>query len=149
VGRERAREGAAVERLKDRRLDLEEAVRVEPAAHRGDHARAQDEQLARLLVGDQVELAAAVARLGVLEPVELLGRREQRLREQRPAVGAQRQLAAAARERGAVDADQVAEVERHDALERLVAEHVLARVDLDAAGAVDEVEERRLAEVAA
>jgi hypothetical protein len=57
--------------------------------------RARDEQLARLLVGDQVELAVAVARLDVLEAVELLGRRAQRLGQQRPVVDAQRQLAAA------------------------------------------------------
>ena len=38
-----------------------------------------DEQLARLLVGDQVELAVAVARLDVLQAVVLVGRRAQRL----------------------------------------------------------------------
>ena len=36
VGGERARQGAAVERLQDRRLDLDEAVVVEPAADLGD-----------------------------------------------------------------------------------------------------------------
>ena len=95
VGRERPRQRAAVERLEDRRLDLEEAALVEPAADGATTLRAQDEQLARLLVGDQVELAVAVAGLDVLEPVELLGRRAQRLGEQRPAGGPQGQLAAA------------------------------------------------------
>ena len=90
VGHERPRQRAAVERLEDRGLDLEEAALVEPA--RGSRAttlRAQDEELARLLVGEQVELAVAVAGLDVLEAVELLGRRAQRLGEQRPAGRAQ------------------------------------------------------------
>ena len=41
VRRERAGVGAAVERLQDRRLDLDEAGGVEVAAQRRDHARAQ------------------------------------------------------------------------------------------------------------
>ena len=60
-----------------------------------------------------------------------------------------RQLAAAGLEDGAVGADQVAEVERDEPVERLLAEHVGARLQLDAPGAVDEVEERHLALAAA
>ena len=149
VGREGARVGAAVERLQDRRLDLDEARLVEVAAHAGDDRRARDEQLARLLGGDQVQLAVAEARLDVLQAVVLLGRRAQRLGQQRPVVDAQRQLAAPRAEDGAVDPDQVAEVEPDEPLERLGAEHVDARVQLDAPGAVDEVDERRLALAAA
>ena len=144
VGGERPRQRAAVERLEHRRLDLEEAALVEEAADRRDQPAAQDEQLAGLLVGEQVELAVPVARLDVGEPVVLVGRRPQRLREQLPRVDAQRQLAAAGAERRALDADQVAEVEVDQRLVG-VAEHVLARVELDPAGAVDEVEERGLA----
>ena len=77
---------AAVDRLQDRRLDLDEPLGIEEAPHLGDHARARHEQLARLLVGHQVELALAVARLDVGQPVVLLGRRPQRLRQQRPRV---------------------------------------------------------------
>ena len=104
---------------------------------------------ARLLVGDQVELAVAVAGLDVLEPMELLRRRAQRLRQQRPAGHGQRQLAAARLEGRAVDADQVAEVERHEAVEGLLAERVAARMELEAAGAVDQVEEGGAAMAAA
>ena len=107
-----------------------------------------DEQLARLLVGDQVELALAVALLDVGEPVVLVGRRAQRLGEQGPRVDPQRQLPAAGPERSALDADQVAEVES-DQLLVVVAQHVLAGVQLDPPGAVGEVEERGLAVTAA
>ena len=55
-----------------------------------------------------------------------------------------RQLAAPGAERSALDADDVAEVELDQRLVG-VAEHVLARVQLDPAGAVGEVEERGLA----
>ena len=150
VRRERARQRAAVERLQDRRLDLDEAGVVELAADRGDDLRARDEQLARLLVGHQVELAAAVARLDVLQAVVLLGRRAQRLREHGEALDPQRHLAALRAHRGAVDADDVAEVDlRQQALVLLGPEHVRARLQLQPAGAVDEVEEGHLALAAA
>ena len=48
-------------------------------------------------------------------------------------------------EDGAVDADEVAEVELEQARHQLLAEHVDARLQLDAARAVDEVEEGHLA----
>ena len=115
--RERPRQRAAVDRLQHRRLDLDEALVVEEPAHRGDDLRAGEEQLARLLVGDQVELALAEARLGVGQAVVLLGRRAQRLGQQRPVLDRDRQLAAAGPEDGAVGADQVAEVEPSSALE--------------------------------
>ena len=83
VRRERPGERAPVERLQHRCLDLDEPLGVEEPADRGDHARAGDEQLARLLVGDQVELALAKARLDVGQAVVLLGRRPQRLGQQR------------------------------------------------------------------
>ena len=67
---ERVRERAAVPRLQDRRLDLDEAVLVQVAADRGDDPRAQEEELARVLVHQQVEVALPVARLRVGEPVE-------------------------------------------------------------------------------
>ena len=58
------------------------------------------------------------------EAVVLVGRRAQRLREHGEVVDAQRQLAARGCERGAVDADEVAEVEVEQALHALLAEHV-------------------------
>ena len=105
---------------------------------------------AALLVGDQVELAAAEAGLGVLEAVELVGRRAQALGQQAPVVDRQRELAAAAgRHRRALGADDVAEVEVDQQRVGLLAEQVLAGVQLDLAAAVAEVEEAGLAVAAA
>ena len=75
----------------------------------------------------------------------LLGRRPQRLGEQRDVLERDRQLAGAGADDRAVGADQVAEVEVRQAAELLLAEHVLPAEQLDAPGAVDEVEERGLA----
>jgi hypothetical protein len=149
VGLERARQRAAVDRLQHRRLDLEEAVAVEVAAHGGDDPRAVDEHLAALGVGDQVQLALAVARLDVGQAVVLVGGRAQRLRQHSDTVDQERELAAAGAHRAAVDADQVAEVEREQELELLLPQHVDAGVQLDPPAAVDEIEERRLAGAAA
>ena len=145
VGRERPAHPAAVDRLQDRRLDLDEARGVQEPPDLRDDARARDEQLARLLVRHQVELALAVAGLDVGQPVVLLGRRQQRLREQRPVVDLQRQLAAAGPEDRAIGADQVAEIEPHQPVQRVLPEHVRAGVQLHAPRAVDEVDEGRLA----
>ena len=60
---ERVRERPAVARLEHGRLDLDEAFAVEVAPDRRDHLRTQEEQLARLVVHEQVEVALAVAGL--------------------------------------------------------------------------------------
>ena len=49
VGGEGPRQRAAVERLQDGRLDLDEAALVEVGAHGGDDARARDEEPAGVL----------------------------------------------------------------------------------------------------
>ena len=81
VGDERPRERAAGDRLHHRRLDLEEAARREEAAEGLEEQRALPEDVAGLGVGDQVEVALAVAALDVLQAVPLLGQRLQRLGE--------------------------------------------------------------------
>ena len=147
VGDEWPGERAPVERLEHGRLHLHEAARVEPAAHRGDRPGPGEEELAGLLVRHQVELAAAVAGLDVLEAVELLRRRAQGLREQLPGLGPDRELAAPGCEHGPLDADDVPDVQREQALVG-IAELIDARLDLDLAGAVAQVEEGGLAVLA-
>ena len=144
---ERPGDGAAGDRLHHRCLDLEEAARVEERADPLDEPRAQQEDLADLGVDDQVDVALAIARLDVLEPVPLLGQRAQRLGQERERLHAHRQLAGARAEHSSGDADEIADVELAEARE-VVTELVGARVELDAAGAVHEVREGRLAVVA-
>src|SRR6185437_1853467 len=73
------------------------------------------------------------------ETVVFLGWRPQGLREQRPGVDPQRELAAARSKRGALDADHIAEIELYQRIVGL-AEHVLAGMQLDLSGTVLEVE---------
>ena len=80
------RVSAAGDRLQDRRLDLEKAALVERRVAARESTRSGGEVAALRGVAQQVEVALAVARLLVLESVELLGRRVQRLDEQRDRV---------------------------------------------------------------
>ena len=145
VGGEGTGECATVERLQDRRLDLDEAVLVEEAADLGDRPGAGLEDAPALLVRHQVELTPTEAGLGVLQAVDFVGRRAQALREQPPVVDRQRQLTAApGRHRRALDADDVADVEVDEQRVGLRPEQVLARVQLDLAAAVAEIDERVL-----
>src|SRR6202021_1630613 len=65
------------------------------------------------------------------------------------AVHTQGQLAVATAQRCPIDAEQIAEVERQQLLERVRAEHVRTRVQLDLAAAIDEIEKSGLASAAA
>ena len=94
VRHERAGERAAVTRLEDRGLDLDEALVVERAADRRDHPRAEHEVAARLLVHEQVEVAAPVALLDVGQAVEGVGKRRPDPCEQLERVDRERRLAA-------------------------------------------------------
>ena len=143
VGDERLGKRAAVPRLQDRRLHLDEAPAVERAADRRDDARADERDLARVLVHQQVEVALPIALLDVGETVERVGKRRVDAREHLERVDLERRLASSRLRRRADDADDVAEM--HVDLAR-----ALDRAEqLDPPAAVDEVEEDELAHVAA
>ena len=101
--------------------------------------RPHDEVRPRLLVHREVEVALAVAGLRVGEAVEGVGQRRLDLREQHELVDGERGLAPPRPRRRPDDPDDVAEVDVDGAAAILGAE------ELEAAGAVDEVEERQLA----
>ena len=147
VGREGSREGAPVEGLEHGRLDLEEVVGVQVGADRGDDPGPLAEEAPDGLVGDQVQLAHALAELDVLQAVVLVRRRPERLGEHLEVLHAEGELAPAGAEGEAVDPQQVAEVERREPLKGLLPHEVAARVELDSPGAVLQVQERRSAHV--
>ena len=66
---ERLGKRTPVARLQDRRLDLDEAPRVEEAADGGHHLAPDEEVAPRLLVDEQVEVTLAITSLRVDEPV--------------------------------------------------------------------------------
>jgi hypothetical protein len=67
VGDERPRRRAAVERLEDRSLHLEEVPLVQITADPADRLRAKPEDIPHFAMDRQVRVALAVAHLGVLE----------------------------------------------------------------------------------
>ena len=139
---ERPGERAAVSRLQDRRLDLDEALVVERAANGRDHPGAEHEVGACVLVHQQVEVAPPVTLLDVGQPVEGVGERRADLAEHLEGVDRQRRLAATRLRRMAGHADDVAEVNVD------LARAVRRAEELDPARAVDQVEEGQLPHVA-
>ena len=159
AGRKGPRQSPAVERLQDRRLDLEEAARVQPTPEGGNDAAADTKHLPHLGIHREVGVALPVACRLVAEAAvydapavrgHLLlaeGERTQRLREQGERLGPHGDLSAARAEDGALDPDPVAEIEQvHERRARL-AEEVAPQVELEPAVAVPDVGEGAPAEV--
>ena len=128
-----------------RRLDFEEAAGVEEVADPPDQGGAHLEDLARLFVGGEVEIALAVARLDVGQAVPLLRHRAQRLGEEGQVVDHQGQLAGAGADQRTGGADDVAEVEVVEHQGGLLGQPVLAHEELDLVAAVVQVGEDQLA----
>ena len=144
VRHERRREAAAVPRLENRRLDLDEAALVEIAADRRHHPRTGDGVATRVLVHQEVEVSLPVPGLDVGEAVVGVRQRPLVLRERHELVHRERRLSPARAQRAPDGADDVAEID----VERL-AEIVGPAEQLNPARPVDQVEERHLPHVAA
>ena len=139
-GDERLRRRATGDRLHRWRLDLDEAALVHEVANLADDRAALVKDLLDVVVGNEVEVALAVARLDVREPVPLGRERPQRLADDGELRRLKRDLLRARREHRPLHADEIAEVELLQHLERLVAERVFLRVNLHPVGAVADVQ---------
>src|SRR6266498_86435 len=104
---ERRGKAAAVARLEDRRFDLEEPFTVEVGANFRDDPRSQHRQASRVVVHQQIEVAATVALLDVRDAVVGVRQRRADLRQQLERADGERRLAAARFRRPAFDADDV------------------------------------------
>ena len=139
------RRRAAGDRLQHRRLDLDEALAVEEAADEAHDAGADAEGLAHLGVHDQVDIALAVARLGVGQASPLLGQRAHGLDQQLDARDLDRQLAGLGAEHGAAGADDVADVPGLELGIALGTDGIGLHEQLHAPGHVLDLREARLA----
>ena len=144
-GDERPRRSTAGDRVQQRRLDLQEAALVQQPAQFREQAAAAPEQCARVLVGQQVEVPAAVAELDVVQTVEFLRRRAQRLAQQPQFPGPDGQFAGAGLHQRAVRADDVAQVPAPEFRIGRVAQPLAQRHQLDAPALVLQLDERSLA----
>src|SRR5690606_20994239 len=155
---ERPRRRPAVDRLQDRRLDLDKALLVEEVAHGADGLRPDAEYLTHVGVHGEVRVALPVALLGVGKAAIALdgavfkpaflddGQRAQRLGDEPEARRQHGHFAAAGAHHRALDLDEVEQVdvvvvERL----RLLADLVDAQPDLHAARAILDLPPRRLA----
>ena len=135
------------ERLHDRRLDLQEPARVQEGADRLDDARPEPEDVTHAGIDQEIDVALAVPGLDVLEPVPLLRQRPHGLREERPGLDLDGELARAGAHQVPGHPDEVRHVQVREARVAL-AEDVGAGVELDRARLVEEVGEAGLAVVA-
>ena len=136
-GDERARVGAAVHRLQDRRLHLEEPSLMQVVADGLDHCRPDSGHPPGLRIDDQVHITVAYPGFCVTEPLVFFRQRPQALGGNRIAVGKNGQLTAAGGDHLTFHPDMVAEV--HVPLpgrERLLTDPVQGDHDLDVAGPV-------------
>ncbi len=142
---ERPRRRAAGDRLQHRRLDFDEAERIEELADEAHRAAALLEHALHVGVDDQVDVALAVADLGVGQACPLLRQWAQTFHQQFDAADAQRQLAGLGAHHGADGADDVADVPGLEGVVGLGADRVHLHEQLDAARAVLDLDERHLA----
>ena len=95
VGDERLCGRAAVERLQDRRLDLEETGAVQIGAQRAHDRGPRAEKVARLFVGQQVDVSPAIAYLRIAHAMPFVRHWLERFGQEVDLVNGDAQLAAA------------------------------------------------------
>ncbi len=149
VGVEGARRRADLEGREDGRVHLQEAASVQECAQLPQDIAALDEGVLHVGIDDQVQIALAIAGVGVLQAVELLRQRVQRLGQQGDLLGVHAHLAGLGGEHEALHADDVADVVALEGLVGLLAHVVPADVDLNFAVPVQQVGKARLAHHAA
>ncbi len=138
------RGGAARDGLQHRRLDFEEIHRVEKIAQVAQHAVAGDEDVAALLVDDEVHVTLPVTRVDVGHAMPLVRQRPQRLDQHAQFFDAHRELAGLGLEQHAGGREDVADVILLEGLVG-VAERIALQEDLDLPGAILQLGETRLA----
>ena len=139
-GDERLCRRAAGDGLHRRRFHLDEAAFVHEVTNLADDRAAFVEHVLDVEVGDEVEVALAVAGFDVGEAVPLGRERAERLADNGERLGLERDLLRARGEHRSFHAKEIAEIEFLQHLERLLAEGVFLRVNLHTVGAVADVE---------
>ena len=121
---------ANLQRVQDRRVHLQKAAGIEKIAHGVDHTAAFAEGLAHLGVDDHVHIALTVAKIRVLEAMELLRQHLEALAQQRHLTGVHADFALLGAKHRALHADHVADVHVLKSGICLLAQVVAAHVNL-------------------
>ena len=145
VGGEGPRRRAAGDLLHHRRFDFEIAATVKELAQGLESLSALDEDFAGVEIGEEVHVTLAVAQLDVGQAVKFFRQGEHGLGQEGERLDVDGQLIGPRAEEVAGDADVVAHVEELVEGKGLVADSVLADVDLQALAALLERGEAGLA----
>ncbi len=121
---------------------------MEEVADLAQHLAAQKKRPLYLVIGHQVQIALAIANLGVGQPVPLLRRRAQRFGENHETGQPQADFARLGGEQGPARADEIRQVKTPEHVELFVAEHVFLGINLDAPALVLDVDEHAFAHIA-
>ena len=119
--------------MEDRSLDLEVPAVIQEAPHLADDLAPFDENVANVLIDDEVHVSSPVPNLDVGQTVPLLGERQETLGEERQLRRQDGELTGTRPEHDAFDTDEVPDVEQFVELEIPLRKLVLLGVDLDAA----------------
>src|ERR1700722_2425613 len=141
---ERPRRRATVERLHHARFHFDEVPLFELPPQGCNDARTRHEHFLRFRVGDQIQIALAVADLDVFEAVPLFRQSQENLRKESEFFGMYAEFARARAEQITFDAHDVADIEQ--LIERILAliDGVAADVHLQPFAALHQVEEAGL-----
>ena len=126
-------------------LNLHEIALRQETADSGDDPGTLDEDIAGSVVHDEIDVALAIAHVGVLQAVELLRQGRQGLGQKSEFFGVDGDLAGLGLEDKALDADDVADVHLFKSLVGILTDLVAGNIDLDAAVSVLDIAERGLA----
>ena len=136
---------ADFDRLKNRRIDLQEALCVEELTQRLENLAALDERVLDLRIDNGIDITLTIAHILVAQTVPLLRQHAQRLAQQRQAVGVNGHLTRLGAENDALDAEDIADIHRLEIGVHVLAHVFAAHIRLNLAVAVHHVNERRLA----
>ena len=142
---ERLGHSSAGDGMHHRGFDFDEGIGVEEASHRLHNFRALDEDLAHVGVHGEIDIAAAIAGLDVLQAVPFFRQREQVLNQKRDLFDVNGQFARAGAEQVALHADVVTQVEQLVERKAFFAHEVELDVNLQLLAALLEVGESGLA----
>src|SRR6185437_3186991 len=127
---ERARGRSSGDRLHHGCFDFDVTASVKKTADRLDNLAALDEDLAHVLVHDQVHITLAITQLHVLQTVPFLWQWQEIFAEEGDLFHMDGQLSGTRAEQVSADANVIAQIEQLKKIETLVADSVLLYVDL-------------------
>src|ERR1700722_6147364 len=136
---------AASDGLHHWRLDLDESLGIERAAHRLHEFGPLEENVAHLRIHHQIDIALAVAQFDVGQPVELFGQWQQVFAEEGDLLDMNREFAGARAKEISADPDVIAQVEQLVQFETLLTPRVSLHINLQLLSVLLQVRESGLA----